>query len=258
MAYLNFDKIGKELAIIKKGKLNNKIVSVYTDGEDDYKIKKNFKSLQLENGSEFQQIIDPDVERFIGYITGPSGSGKSTYIRNLLKEYMKYNKRANIYLFSAKNEDESLDDIKPKRVKIDETLITDPIKIEDFEHGDVVIFDDTDVIGNKLQREAVYNVLNQILEIGRSYGINALITNHLPTAGKDTRRVLNECHFVVYFPHSGSKHGIKYLLEKYVGIDAKEISKIKKLKSRWCCVYKNYPQIILTQKKIYLLDDEED
>lgn len=258
MAYLNFDKIGRELAIIKGGKYNNKIVSVFTEGEDENKIKKQFKSLTLEKDAKFQQIPDPDAERWIGYITAPSGAGKSTYIRNLLKEYKKQNKKANIYLFSAKDEDDSLDDIKPLRININDDLVNNPIQITEFEKGDVAVFDDIDVISDKKQREAVYNTLNQVLEIGRSFGVNCLITNHLPTAGRDTRRVLNECHFITYFPHSGSKHGIKYLLEKYVGLDAQEIPKIKKLKSRWATIFKNYPQIVLTERKLYLLDEEDD
>ncbi|MFM7986305.1 MAG: hypothetical protein ACKPKO_44030, partial [Candidatus Fonsibacter sp.] len=81
----------------------------------------------------------------------------------------------------------------------------------------VCIFDDIDVISDKKIREAVYNILNQILEIGRHFKIHCIVTNHLPTNGKDTRRVLNEAHTVIYFPHSAGGQ-IKYLLEEYVGI----------------------------------------
>ena len=44
MASLNFDKVGRQLTIIKEGKLNKKIVSVYTDKteDDDDKISKEF------------------------------------------------------------------------------------------------------------------------------------------------------------------------------------------------------------------------
>jgi hypothetical protein len=113
------------------------------------------------------------------------------------------------------------------------------------------------VISDKKQREAVYNILNQILEIGRHDNISCLITNHLATAGKDTRRVLNECHAVVYFPFSGSAKQINYLLIEYLGLDKKDISKIKKLKTRWCCVYKNYPQIVMTERDIWILAEDE-
>ena len=143
------------------------------------------------------------------YITGPSGSGNSTYTRKYLEQYVKQFKGRQIYLFSSPPSDESLDKIKPKRIKLDESLHTDPIKVQEFNES-VCIFDDIDLISDKKIREAVYNILNQILEIGRHFKIHCIVTNHLPTNGKDTRRILNEAHTVTYFPHSAGGH-IKYL-----------------------------------------------
>ena len=34
--------------------------------------------------------------------------------------------------------------------------------------------------------------------------------------------------------------------------------KIKKLKSRWATIFKNYPQIAMTEKDIWILADEDD
>ncbi|MFM7982185.1 MAG: hypothetical protein ACKPKO_22985, partial [Candidatus Fonsibacter sp.] len=106
-------------------------------------------------------------------------------------------------------------------------------------------------------REAVYNILNQILEIGRHFKIHCIVTNHLPTNGKDTRRILNEAHTITYFPHSaGGK--IKYLLEGYVGLDRKQIAYMKRQRSRACTIFKNYPQCYLLQNEIVLLDLDHD
>jgi hypothetical protein len=103
----------------------------------------------------------------------------------------------------------------------------------------------------------VYNILNQILEIGRHFKIHCIVTNHLPTNGKDTRRILNEAHTVTYFPHSaGGK--IKYLLEEYVGLDRKQIAYMKRQRSRACTIFKNYPQCYLLQNEIGLLDLDHD
>lgn len=253
---LNFDKIGRYLCKINSGKFNKKIVSVYTDGKDEDEINKPFNSLKLTGDAKFQQIPDPDIERQIMYITGASGSGKSTYIKNYCKEYKKMFKDNEIYLFSALKDDESLDELKPKRLKIDDSLIQDPLLVDDFKNS-MVIFDDIDVISHKGQRNEVYNILNQILEVGRHFHISCCISNHLPTAGKDTRRVLNEAHSIVYFPHSGSLKSLKYLLIEYVGLDKETMKKIKNSKSRWCCIFKNYPQICMTEKDIYLLSNEE-
>jgi hypothetical protein len=162
-----------------------------------------------------------------------------------------------IYVFSSLNEDESLDVIKPKRIRIDERMISDPLGVEDFTDA-MVIFDDIDVISDKKLRESVYQVLNALLETGRHTKSSVCISNHLPTAGKDTRRVLNECHNVVYFPHSGSAKALKYLLTEYLGLDKASMSKIKKLKTRWCCIFKNYPTIAMTERNMWLLADDDD
>jgi energy-coupling factor transporter ATP-binding protein EcfA2 len=254
---LNLDKVGRPLAVVVDGKFHNKIVSVYTEGEDDDKIKKPFNSMKLTDVAKFQQLPNTETEREILYITGASGSGKTTYTCNYIKQYRKAFKKNEIYVFSALKEDESLDVLLPKRVKVDESLVSDPIPVEAFENS-LVVFDDIDVIANKKVREEVYKILNAILETGRHFKISCVITNHLPTAGKDTRRVLNECHSITYFPHSGSKRGINYLLEEYIGLDKKDIKKIKKLKTRWATIFKNYPQIAMTEKNIYVLAEEDD
>ena len=69
-------------------------------------------------------------------------------------------------MFSSLKEDESLDSIKPKRFKIDETLWKDPIEAEELKDS-AIIFDDIDVISDRKIKEAVYNILNKVLEIGR-------------------------------------------------------------------------------------------
>jgi len=69
---------------------------------------------------------------------------------------------------------------------------------------------------------------------------------------------LNEAHEIVYFPHSGSMKGINYLLKEYIGFDNKEIKAIKKLKTRWCCIFKNYPQLAMTERNLWLLADDND
>ena len=114
-------------------------------------------------------------------------------------------------MFSSLPEDEFLDDVKPQRIRLDSSIYEAPLEVEEFKDS-VIIFDDIDVI------YAVYNILNKVLEIGRHFKITALVTTHLPTNGKDTRRILNEAHQVIYFPHSASGR-IKYLLIDYLGLD---------------------------------------
>ena len=136
------------------------------------------------------------------------------------------------------------------------TVHTDPIKVDELSES-ICIFDDIDVISEKKIREAVYDVLNQVLEVGRRYKIHCVVTNRLPTNGKETRRILNDAHTVTYFPHSaGGK--IKYTLEEYVGLDKKQIAYVKKQSSRACTIFKNYPQCYVLEREIGLLNLHDD
>lgn len=247
---LNFERVGRFLAKVEGGKYDKKIISVTSElktEEDDY--SKPFHRITIDG--KFQQVPNPDTEREILYITGASGSGKSTYTANYIKNYKKMFPKNPIYCFSALNDDESLDVVKPKRIVIDESLLSDPIPISDFSSS-CVVFDDIDVISDKKQRDAVYSLLNQALEVGRHHKITVVITSHLATSGKDTRRVLNECMSVTYFPFSGSNVGTKRLLEDYLGLDKDTIKLIKSKKSRWATVFKNYPQVVMTEKDCWL------
>ena len=259
---LNLNKVGRPLAKIDGGKYSGHVVSVSDQflnnngKEEKDNLIKEFRQLKIANDSKFQHIPDTTKEREILYITGPSGSGKSTYTRKYLEQCKKKFKNRPIYLFSSLPSDESLDKVQPKRIKLDETIHTDPIAVEELKES-ICIFDDIDVISDKKIREGVYTILNQVLEIGRHYKIHCVVTNHLPTNGKDTRRILNEAHTVTYFPHSaGGK--IKYMLEEYVGLDKKQIAYMKRQNSRACTIFKNYPQCYLLEHEIGLLNLHDD
>jgi energy-coupling factor transporter ATP-binding protein EcfA2 len=263
----NFEKIGKPLCIIQEkkpgaaGPMKDKMIYLAT-GDEKEEPKHPFTFWKFENGVNLQQVPNTSSEREILYITGASGSGKSTYTRLYCEQYKKKFPKNSIILFSSLPEDESLDSVQPKRFTIDDRLIDEPITTDNLGvfQDTCVIFDDIDVLTNKKHRQAVMDIANGVLEIGRHFNITAIFTNHLPTNKGDTRRVLNESHSVVYFPHSGSMRGTRYLLEQYVGLDKDMISKIKRMPTRWCCVFKNYPQAVMTQRRIMLASmmDEED
>jgi nicotinamide riboside kinase len=257
---LNLNKVGRPLCKVEKGKYNGYIVSVSdqqpNEEEDNEELIKEFKRLKIPNDSRFQHMPDTTREREILYITGCSGSGKSTYTRKFIEQLKKAKKDIPIYLFSALPDDESLDSVKPLRIQLDESLIEDPIDIKEFADS-VVLFDDIDVIPDKKIREAVYKIMNMGLEIGRHYKINMVITNHLPTNGRDTRRILNEASSFTYFPHSANAK-IKYFLTEYVGVDKKMITYFKKQNTRAVTIFKNYPMCYLCEREVGLLNAAED
>jgi len=253
MNEFNLVKEGRPLCKVIDGKLNGTIISVAPQG----KVHENtFPVIRLPDESKFQMIPDTKKERDILYITGASGSGKTTFTAGYIKEYKKTYKKNEVYVFSALKEDETLDKLGIKRIKVDYNLIDDPLTIDDFKNS-LVIFDDIDVIGDKKIREAVYKILNSILETGRHTKTSCVNTNHLPTAKNETRRILNEAHAIVYFPHSGSVRGINYLLTDYVGLTKQDIQVIKAMKSRWCCIFKNYPQIAMTERQLWFVGEDD-
>jgi energy-coupling factor transporter ATP-binding protein EcfA2 len=250
----NFNGSGKPVAIITGGKYDKKLISLDSDTKDIDQTS--FKKLKISNDSKFVPSLNTKTEREILYITGCSGSGKSTFTRMYLEQYKKKYKNREIYMFSSLKEDKSLDSIKPKRFIIDDSLHLDPIQAEDLKDS-AVIFDDIDVIGSKKIKEAVYNILNQVLEIGRHYNITCICTNHLPTNGIWTRRILNESSSYVYFPASaGGK--VKYLLTEYLDIDKRQIKYWKQCNSRWVLIGKNFPQYYITEHEIGLLNIDEE
>ena len=207
---------------------------------------------------KLQQVPDTNRERDILYITGPSGSGKSTYVVNYLREYKLKYKNNPIYVLSALKEDETLDKIKGlKRIKLDEKMWQEPLTAEMFQDS-CIIADDCDCIADKKIREAVLTLVNQVLEIGRHFKITLIMTNHLATDGKSTRRILNEANTISFFPHSGSAHGIKYLLEEYAGVCKEDLKRAKRSGSRWCTIFKNYPTCIMTEYDVWQPDMDDD
>lgn len=254
---LTLEQYGRPIAKIING--HKSVISIVADKQEirdnDIRVAERYKL--PEGNAKFQQVPDTTRERDILYICGPSGSGKSTYVVAYCKEYKKAYPKRPIYVLSSLEEDETLDQVKGlKRIKLDDRMISEPLQPNLFMES-LVIADDTDVIGDKKLRDAVIQLINQILEIGRHFKTSLIMTNHLSTAGRDTRRILNEAHSITYFPHSGAVRGIMYLLEEYCGIDKKTAKTIKKLGSRWATVFKNYPMYVMTEHDIFKPDEDD-
>ena len=246
--------LGKPLA-----KVGNRIVSVITSKAEikanDIAVKTSF-NLDPEGDAQFVQAVNTTTEREILYIFGPSGSGKSTYTVEYLKQYKKTYPKRSIYVLSALTEDVTLDKVPGlKRLKINERLISEPLKAEQFQDACLVL-DDTDCISDVGIRKAVLAIAGECLELGRHFNNTLIFTSHLSSAGKDTRKIWNECTSVTYFPSAGAVKGIYYALQNYVGMEKKQIDEAKKSGSRWVTVFKTYPQVIMGQHFIKMLSED--
>jgi len=245
----------KPLAVIRgksDKKLNNEIL--YVTMEEG---KGNRQSMSLEGDMKFQPVPDITTERNIGYVAGKSGSGKSTYCANWLKEYKKIFPDNPIYLFSEVDEDEILDAVGVNRIKIDMGLVTHPIKLDEFASS-CLMFDDVDDIDDSKIRKAVFGIMNKGLQMGRHHNISMLVTYHLITNGKETRKILNESQFITIFPKAGKVKGLKYFLSEYLDLDREQKKKLRSLPSRWVMIRNMAPMCVLSEHNAYMLKDDDD
>lgn len=253
---MNFENQGTPIAKIITTKTKKPpVLSV----DDKKTAQHSFTEYQLKDEDRFQVIPNPNTERQIVYITAQSGAGKSYWCRQYCEEYQALFPKREIYLFSSLTEDSSIDKIKRlKRVNIKSAdFLTEELTAEDFQNS-LVIFDDCDCITEKKLKIKIQSIMNNMLEIGRHWKCSLLITSHLPCAGNDTKRILNESHQIVIFPHSLGGRSLKYLLDAYLGLDKKQIKRVKQLESRWVCIYKTYPQVIISEKDVYTINNKDD
>ena len=269
-----YEDINKSKLTIKQMKELNRLLKrnepipsdLIKSDRDLYDIVKNIRDKSNKIGKKEFKIHDDGIiqplPRFDKtercYIAGQTECGKSYYIGHYLEQLIKVFPNKKIFVFSDVEQDPEIDDIfKGKknmiRFSLDvELLDKDPIKPETFKDS-ICVFDDIDSIQNVKLLKYVQSLRDSLLRRGRHENISVLITSHLLTNYKDTRIILNECNNIVLFCRSGSSYGIKYLLQKYIGLNKNQINKVLSLPSRWVSINKNANQFILYEKGAFIL-----
>lgn len=254
---MNFEEIGfGAVAELRNEKKKSDAKPIYIE-PDKSKVDDYFKEIKCKNNEYIQHTPHKSNERQILYITGASGSGKSYYVNKYGNEYRKKFKNNPIYLFSSVQEDTSLKIPDLKRVKLDEGFLNAELTASDFKDS-LVIFDDTDVINNKLILKKVNLILDTILQTGRHHGTSIIYTSHTACNGNQTKVILNEAHSVTIYPSGLGGRSLRYLLDQYFGLEKEQIRKIKRLPSRWTTIVRSYPIIVLYEKGAYILNDKDD
>lgn len=246
---LNINNVGRPIANITNKKKNH-ILSV----DPNFLTNKNNEGKDQINLTEkhLYEHLPHETESQVLYICGARGSGKSRYTKNYVNKYIKMFQKNRVFLFSQKKEDVELDSIKKlKRISLDDSLYEDPIKYEDL-HDSLVIFDDVDRIYDVNIKRALKQLQDEIIDLGRSLNISIVITSHDLTDGKRTKTILGSTDTITFFPHSGAKYQMEYLCEKYGNLNKKDLPRIKKTYSRWCTIFRSYPNIILTEKEAFI------
>ena len=236
-----------------KTKQDNKYINLDENGSKEVFTSKSKLHLMPTRGSSGRKCV---------YVAGASGSGKSYWTAQYIRDWIAFNNQKTntsmCYIFSALSEDEVFDKIiashkeKVHRVNIGPELFNNPIDIgTEIEKGSLLVFDDIDTLPNKL-RKGIYELINQILQIGRHYDFSIVITSHLIN-GMDrnfNRIVMNECHYVVLFLQGLARRHVHYWAETYAGIDKDDLKNMYKLASRATIFSKNYPQFYMTEHKL--------
>lgn len=214
-------------------------------------------NIKLPAGSNFVLIPTRDPKkREVWYIAGASGSGKSYIARGLAELYMKQFPDRDVYLVSKLEEDETLDNIKGRkliRLKASKLMET-PLKDLELLRDSMVVFDDYDCFTGK-ELKAVLQLIDDIAITGRHTNTTMLCLTHFLSNYSKTRLLLTEAtHFCLY-PLSTGAHALNYLLKTYLGMEKDEIAALKRGGSRWVSIFKNYPAFVVTETNAFLLSD---
>jgi len=247
---LSYKKDGTAIATVIKNEKNDKTIylSKNNNSDDkDYITVKEPKSIQL--------IPDSSKERGVYYICGMSGSGKSFFCNSLIEQYKKIYKNRSVYLFSLIENDPSISSKAVKRVKMDQKFIDTSFELSDFKDS-MVIFDDIDTVRSKPIKNKIFHILDTLLQCGRHVNCSVVYMSHIACAGSQTKMILNESNYITIFPKTLGARSLRYLLQEYIGMDKKQIKKVKSLDTRAVTIIKTYPSVILYDQGAYLIDSE--
>jgi len=260
---LNFERKGIALSLIKvdddfDNKKNQLIY--FSNDEDDDTIRHPYTEINIDKKNEkLYYIPNVKTERTIVYVAGKSGSGKSYWSKDYINTYHILYPKNPVYVFSYLKDDPTLDVMKfIKRIKIhDPDFIDSEFEIDDFKDS-LTLFDDCDCIKDKKLRKKIDDILTKILQVGRHCNVSCLYLSHTICGGHETKLQLNESHAIVFFPNGVGQRTMKYLLENYLGFSKNQIKKVKTLKTRSVCIVKSCPTVVISDKKIYVVDNDEE
>jgi hypothetical protein len=209
------------------------------------------------NKNNFELIPDSNLQREVIYIAGPSRAGKTTFAKNYIKKYKKIYLNRKLFLFSRKLKDESIDDINPIRIKIDEEFLEEDKKLDyKMFKNSIIVFDDIENISSdkKIKKE-VKKIHNDLLNLGGDQNITVINIVHNIMGGIETKNIIAESNKIVIFPNSGYQY-INFL-KIYLGIEQKESRRIiKNSDSRWLVFSRICPLYVMSEKKIMMINNK--
>jgi hypothetical protein len=209
-------------------------------------------------------------QRDVMFITGASGSGKSTASAEAARtfcEVFQGKEQAPVYIVCP--DDPALDPafqapgfqwawLSPQMLAESmpalETLAPEGTPC-------LVIFDDTEAVGDRKAAAAVETFSQACLERGRKRRIHVHYIGHRAAAGRSTKVILQEQN-AVWLPTNGSGSGnVKYLLEKHLGIPGDVRGALKRDADsfgRWIVIRTDStPRYAVTPHRVFVFDEDD-
>jgi hypothetical protein len=192
------------------------------------------------------------------FVSGASGAGKSFFISQWLTDVKKASPKSEIYVFSKVQDDPAYKPLKPIYIKLDESIVIRPLECSEFagnsESPNILVFDDTEQLNNKLVNKALFDFMSLALETGRHTNLRCVVVSHILLNNNFTKRPLNESNYITLFPNSNFS-AIRSYLHRYLGYTKEQINVVRDMgkKSRWVMISRAYPQYIVSQYQVKLM-----
>lgn len=143
-------------------------------------------------------------------------------------------------------------DIK-KRNEFVPTIWANPIEPQELENSAILI-DDIDFITDKKVNEALYELQNKVMGVGRHFNTTIFMTGHQICNYVKTRLILAEVDWVIVYPKSGPKNNLEYFFDNKLKIKDKEfLKKIINLPSRWAAIHVKHPMYVVHEKGVFVI-----
>ena len=212
--------------------------------------------IQLNMFEFIEKLPLPLEEHEVIFCTGPPKCGKTYWVNEYVKMFIHIYKLP-VFRISRVNKDETLkkEEKNYLNIPIDNELVTNPFKLEDFANS-LVIFDDIESSEFPKATKNAYNLLDDMCKNGRHHRIAVIFCNQESRMGTKTKAILSTVTTLVIFPKNASLYQTERLLKDHVGMSKTQIKDALNLNTRWEVISKASPQYIMHEHGIYMLGKE--
>ena len=206
-----------------------------------------------------QDVKDGNLRNTL-FISGMAGSGKTYLAKQYILLYAEMYPENKIFFISQqdKDNDPSLAEVRNLMTQISIEDIMDerePITWESFIGKPCLVFgDDLDGFSTEKPKKggispmkAVMNIINDLLNNGRKFGVSLIISSHDLNKAHKNETILKECEYFCLYPQGIMLYTLDYFGRKYLGFSKEQIKEMKDNKSRWVIMRRKVPMIMLTE-----------